>query len=382
MSRASDVPLGAPLLGQQRTDLSAAVRDDRAAAAAAPTNNSPLPRQRHMQQLALAGGDDRPPCRSACCVATEHRCIFACWRPPSALALNTPNGQRTPFLKLVLFAGGLATLACVFAAVVIRFSLQVELCGNCYIGITSAGLPAMNMWFAICIAGAISFAAMTFVVEQFGNLLRPDGDLERLQRTQVQGPGEVTTPWWRYPLACLLLAVGFAVAVNMAWLAPLYTIGRQRCLEGEPPHEKYSCKLRGGVAADLRGCQTGDAWHNTWVLNRQTGNWTNHRFVNCHGVPPNNSASWPSDSLAICKGICQGNSTCNAIVVPACGVTQGGQVWLIAVGLALAMLGPLIVDFGVSLCIASGLATGAIGVVTVAAEKITPADEGWYSRVE
>jgi hypothetical protein len=89
-----------------------------------------------------------------------------------------------------------------------------------------------------------------------------------------------------------------------------------------------------------------------------------------------------SRKLAICKGNCQSDSTCNAIVVRPCGVTQGGGVWLVVVGLAFAMLGPLIVDFGVSLCIASGLAMGAIGVVTAAAETITPSDEGWYSWVE
>lgn len=140
-SRAALDYLGAPLLGQQRILLSAG-RDDRTA----PTN-APLPKQRHMQQLpGPAGGDDRGPCRSACCgPCAEQMGIFACWHPPSALALNTPNGERTLFLKLVLFAGGLAALACCFAAVVVRFKLEIEVLGNYYAPITRAGLPAMNM---------------------------------------------------------------------------------------------------------------------------------------------------------------------------------------------------------------------------------------------
>jgi hypothetical protein len=116
---------------------------------------------------------------------------------------------------------------------------------------------------------------MTFVVEQFRKILRPDGEFERLKRTREQA-GAVATPWWRYPLASLLLAVGLTVAVSMAVVTPIYAIGRQRCLDGE----SYFCLLAGGVPADVRGCGSYFKY-NTWVLNRQTSNWTEHKSVDC-----------------------------------------------------------------------------------------------------
>ena len=54
----------------------------------------------------------------------------------------------------------------------------------------------------------------------------------------------------------------------------------------------------------------------------------------------------------------------------ACGVPQEGQAWFVFYGLALAMLGPLVVDFGFSLCVWLCVAVGLHVHVNVAASAI------------
>ena len=153
----------------------------------------------------------------------------------------------------------------------------------------------IRRWFAICMAGAISFLAMIFIVEQFRKvLLRPSGELDRLQCDHPQrNQQQLATPW-RYPLSVFLFLVGTGVAIAFSIL----TFSRS---DGHP--------FQGPIA-------------------------------------------------------------------------QGGMAWLVFVGLALAILGPLVVDFGFSLCVATRLAESAIEVVKVAAEDLTPKDEGWCSQVE
>eukprot|EP01050_Picozoa_sp_SAG11_P011577 SAG11_NODE_1237_length_5426_cov_4.878543_4_plen_1325_part_00 len=82
-----------------------------------------------------------------------------------------------------------------------------------------------------------------------------------------------------------------------------------------------SCFLRGGVSPTLAKCDPGTVF-DTWLLSRQTGNWTAHQGANCYAQ---HGATWATGDLSVtnkktytlaaCEAVCRSNPQCNAVTV-------------------------------------------------------------------
>lgn len=93
-----------------------------------------------------------------------------------------------------------------------------------------------------------------------------------------------------------------------------------------------------------------------------------------------------NETFSHCKAACQDDLRCNAIVGsppdPKC-IFEWGQLWLFVVGAAVAMLGPCIVDFVLSLKIAAKISAGDIKAITKSAEDFAephPEERGLLPR--